>query len=64
MKQRTKFIDHLLKIKKARLIEHNLNYEDLMSTEIFSDDEQTLQYKVQRVKQLQEIKAIKKVKKL
>jgi hypothetical protein len=49
MKSRSKFIEEVLKIKKARLIEHNLSFEDLIIEENFSGDEQTLEYKKSRV---------------
>jgi hypothetical protein len=41
MVDKDKFIDEILKIKKVRLIEHNMTYEDLVQCKNFSDDEET-----------------------
>jgi hypothetical protein len=57
-----KFIDEILKIKKARLIEHNMTYEDLVQCKNFSDDEVTLAYTHAHVADLKNINLIKKTK--
>ena len=54
----------MLKIKKARLIEHNMTYEDLMLCKNFSDDEQTLEYNNTMVGDIKTIKSLKKANKL
>ena len=41
LKNQDKFIDKLLKIKKARLTENSMSFEDLASADLFSDDEIT-----------------------
>ena len=33
------FIEEILKIKKARLTEHSMTYEDLIMSQNFSEDE-------------------------
>jgi len=39
---RDTFIEEILNIKKARLFQHNMSYEELVKDDIFSDDEMTL----------------------
>ena len=34
--------EEILNIKKARLFQHNMSYEELVKDDIFSDDEMTL----------------------
>ena len=50
------FIEEILKIKKARLVEHNMTYEDLIMLQNFSEDEQTLAYNHSRVAEIQTMK--------
>lgn len=57
-----KFIDEILKIKKARLTENSMSFEDLASIELFSDDEITFMRNDDQVKQLPTIKIIAKIK--
>ena len=64
MKSKDKFIEDLLKIKRARLIEHNMSYEDLMMIDNFSEDEKSYEYVKNRARDMENIKAIKKTKKL
>jgi hypothetical protein len=47
-----KFIEEVLKIKKSRLIEPNMSYEDLVQCQNFSDDELTLAYTHAHVKEI------------
>jgi hypothetical protein len=42
MSNKNRFIDHLISIKRARLIEHHMTYEDLELCENFSPEEITL----------------------
>ena len=39
---RDNFISEILNIKKARLFQHKMSYEELVKDEVFSDDEMTL----------------------
>ena len=64
MLRKDRFIDAITKIKKARLIEHNLSYEDLQLTENFSDEEYNLESTKNWVKETKNMKGLKKVKKL
>ena len=41
MSNKNVFIEHILDVKKARLIEHNLSFEELKFCKNFSDDEIT-----------------------
>ena len=50
--KRDQFIEDMLQIKKARLIEHNMTNEDLIQCQNFSNDEQTLEYIKIRVGEL------------
>lgn len=61
---RDKFIDELLNIKKARLYQHNMTYEELVKDEMFSDDEMTLQYNKIRNKEAQNVRLLAKARKL
>ena len=55
------FVEAMIEVKRARLVEHNLSYEQLMlCNDIFSDDELTLTQVTKRVKQIKDIKAIKR----
>jgi hypothetical protein len=44
------FVDEILKIKRARLVEHNMSYEDLLQENHFSEDEATFEYTLERLK--------------
>jgi hypothetical protein len=44
MSNKDNFIEKLVDIKKARLIENKMSYEELEMLENFSDDEVTLNY--------------------
>jgi hypothetical protein len=44
MKDKDHFIEQMLDVKKARLIEPNLEFEDLKFSNNFSDEEITTQY--------------------
>ena len=56
--------NELLKIKKVRLIEDSIPYEDLAMMENFSDDEITIESAHKRVKENKDKAALKKVRKL
>lgn len=64
LKNKEVFIDEILKIKKARLVEHHMSYEELISQQNFSEDEQTLDYHKLRIDMLGQIKTLKQVKRL
>lgn len=56
------FVQAMIEVKRARLVEHNLSYEQLMlCNDIFSDDELTLTHHKIKVQQIPKIKAIKKL---
>jgi hypothetical protein len=64
MSKEDRFSEAITKIKKARLIEHNLSNEDLLISENFSDEEYNLESSKNRVKNWKNIKGLKKARRL
>jgi hypothetical protein len=56
--------DELLNMKKARLTEDKMSYEDLAVLEIFSDDEITFALNRQNIKDRKDKNALQKAKML
>ena len=60
MKDLDTFVQSIIEVKRARLVEHNLSYEQLMCCDdLFSDDEITMTNSYMKMKQIKTIKAIK-----
>ena len=58
------FIEKLLQIKRARLIEHNLSYEELKMMDNFSDDEKTYDFDYNEKREVKPLKALRRARKL
>ena len=62
MKDEQKFIENILEVKRAKLIEKNLSFEDLKFCNNFTDEEITTQFNKKNQEDIQLLKAIKRAK--
>lgn len=62
MKDEQKFIENILEVKRAKLIEKNLSFEDLKFCNNFTDEEITTQFNKKNQEDIQLLKAIKSAK--
>ena len=56
--------NRMLVMKKARLVQENMSYEDLMMNDLFDDDEVTFTLNRQLVKEKKELMSLHHVKRM